>query len=110
MIDRELLVHLTIEDLPNGYPRDIAGAAGIDAFLVMLESFSGENIYIPKTALDQFKRRMVLTQHKSLSPKELARKLDLSENHVYRILREHGNGRRDQLTMFEESISKEGAS
>ncbi len=109
MIDRELLVHLRIEDLPSGYPREIAGAAGLDAFLAMLKSFSGEYIYIPMTALDGFKRRMVLEHHKSLSPKELARKLHLSENHVYRILRENGAGKLVQLGMFDDD-KKDGSS
>jgi Mor family transcriptional regulator len=105
MIDPELLVELTIEDIPHGDLRDIADRIGLEGFLAIYDLFGGANIYMPKEALSLFKRRMVLTLHRQHTPKELARKLDLSVNHVYRILKDERVGSLEQIPLFEEQNS-----
>ncbi len=100
MIDKSILQNLTIDDLPPGYPKEIAEAVGLEAFMGMLEHFSGENIYIPKNALAPFKSRMALELKNQHTPKELGRMLDLSERHIYGIFRGNGVTLREQLELF----------
>ena len=74
---------------------------GRDAMVKLIEHFSGLNFYIPKNALDTYKRRMILKLRKELSPKEIARSLHVTEVHVYKVMRDAGLGKREQLSIFD---------
>ncbi len=98
-LDRELLQHMTPEDLPTGYAQDIARLIGVEAFVTLFEAFKSEGIYIPRKSLNPFKRRMAAQLRNRYSPKELARKLDMSEREIYRVLGE-ARGRHTQIGLF----------
>lgn len=102
MIESKLLEDLRESDFSHDpILRDMYQMIGRDAMVKLIEHFSGINFYIPKNALDTYKRRMIIKLRKEYSPKEIARSLHLTEAHVYNVLREAGHGKREQLSFFE---------
>ena len=83
------------ELLPFIEPEDFAGdetlsliceALGVEIAAKLSVLLGGIPIYVRKSALTQFKRRIIRENRKRYSPRELALKLDVSESFVYQSL------------------------
>lgn len=70
---------------------------GVENTLKLYERFGKQQLYFSEKPLTQLKRLYIL-KHRHLAPKELARRLNLSEREIYYILQEHGiNDRQHEL-------------
>lgn len=69
--------------LPDEY-NDMIDVIGVDKFLELLERFSKTSIYFSEKPFERLKREYILKNGQS-EPKELARKLNVSERFVYGV-------------------------
>lgn len=99
MIAREVLETVRRGDL-NDDMQQIADIIGMDAFINLLDSFQGNSVYFPKTALGNTLKRFIVANRRKYTPRELSSLTGLTEVYVYEILRDHRNDPR-QEEMFE---------
>ncbi len=95
---KEYLDNFTPEELPEQY-QTLVEIVGFKQALTLMEAFSGEYLYIPKTdALDQRLRnkRLYAAYIKGSKPSELASNYNLSVVQVYDIIHQMAKARRDK--------------
>ena len=108
MISRELWSLVTPEDVASSPDmRLICEKLGPEVLMGLLSVVGKTYLYLGERNLMPFKERYIMENRTRYTPKELARAIDLSENRVVAIMREHG-GVHDpkQLGLFGEHPSQ----
>lgn len=80
---------LTVEDLQEQH-REYAELIGVDKLLLLSQHFGGTQIYIPKPG-ELFKKRIyekIQEEFDGTNLRQLAKKYQVSESTVYRLVRE----------------------
>jgi len=78
---------IDIEDLLEGDARLIYEHCGEDVLLPLLDAFAGKSMYLRAEVVTRMKKRYIQEKSGELTAKELAIRLDASEEFVYDILR-----------------------
>jgi len=83
---------IRIEDLGNREFREIAETIGLSVAVDLIRLCGGDRIYIPKMSevTRGVRNRKIIAESKDTDIKQLARRYDLSVEHVRVILREAG--------------------
>jgi Mor family transcriptional regulator len=78
-----------IEDLPEPY-KTIANQIGIDASLMLAETYGGITVYFPKAerALQTIRNKRIVKEFNGGNITELAKKYNLTESWIREILKE----------------------
>lgn len=66
----------------------IVDLCGLENFLKLVEAFSKTQIYISNQPIVMMKKDYIRKHKDSLTVRELARTLDVSESFVYKVMRE----------------------
>ena len=82
---------ITPEDMPNDDLKFLAESAGIKPVLALIFSSPGLTVSIPKTAFKEVKERYILNNYdgRKYTINKMAVECDLSQRHVYKIIKEH---------------------
>jgi hypothetical protein len=86
--------HIDIEDLLEGDAQLVYEHCGGDVLLPLLEAFAGKNMYLRAEVVTRMKKRYIQEKSGELTAKELAIRLDVSEEFVYETLRTDENSER----------------
>lgn len=84
----EALNGLTIEDMPNADMKLVAECCGIEIALKLLTSLPGISISVPKFGIRKIARDYIIKNYNGKNAKKLAFETGLTENYIYKILRE----------------------
>ncbi len=78
------------EDLDEN-DQDIADCIGLENFKNLVRTFGGSkiNIKVPKNIALDYRNKQICSEFNGGNYKQLARKYNLSETSVYRIIRDH---------------------
>ncbi len=82
---------ITPDDMPNDDLKFLAETAGIKSVLALIFSSPGLTVSIPKTAFKEVKERYILNNYdgRKYTINKMAVECDLSQRHVYKIIKEH---------------------
>jgi len=95
--------HIDIEDLLEGDAQLVYEHCGEDVLLPLLEAFAGKNMYLRAGVVTRMKKRYIQEKSGELTAKELAIRLDVSEEFVYDTLRsEDENEDPASLSLFQD--------
>ena len=83
--------YITPDDMPNDDLKFLAETAGIKSVLALIFSSPGLTVSIPKTAFKEVKERYILNNYdgRKYTINKMAVECDLSQRHVYKIIKEH---------------------
>ncbi len=89
MICVKLSEKLTYDDLTEPH-RELAEIIGIENLIALADYFGGTHVYIPKMEklLKKVKYKAIIEEFDGGNIRKLAKKYDVSESTVYRILKE----------------------
>lgn len=79
---------IEFKDLLDVDARVIYDRCGEEALLAVLDAFAGKEIHLREDVLENMKRRYIHEQGQSHTAKELARRLDVSEDFVREVREE----------------------
>lgn len=96
----EWLDEISIEDIPQNY-QPLAKAIGIKALMLLAQEVGGTTLYVPKaeSLVQEVRDRKIRAEFNGSNYRELARKYNLSESWVRRIVREEAS-REGQMSLF----------
>ena len=82
---------ITPDDMPNDDLKFLAETAGIKSVLALIFSSPGLTVSIPKTAFKEVKEKYILSKYdgRKYTINKMAVECDLSQRHVYKIIKEH---------------------
>lgn len=102
----EWVKELSIEDIPDGL-REIVPIVGIKSAIDLAKHFGGQHIYFPKIdkTLSLQRDKKIRKEFNGSNHRELARKYDLSENWIRRIVGERpsDSASAEQPLLFQDS-------
>ncbi len=75
------------DDLPNDDLKDLAQVCGMETAIKLLKELNGIHIYIPKDGFKKVIDRFIIKNFNGTNAKKLAIICDISEVHVYEIIR-----------------------
>lgn len=80
---------ITLEDLQEQH-RELAEIIGIDNLIALSKHFGGMQLYIPQAdkLIKNVKYKAIMEEFDGMNIKKLARKYDVSESTVYRLVRD----------------------
>lgn len=83
---------ITPDDMPNDLFRDIADLCGVDVAVKILLNFKGNTIPVPIYGMEKVEKKIILKEHNNdpFAIKILARKLEMSEVHIRKIIKRFG--------------------
>lgn len=102
---------ITLEDLQEQH-RELAEIIGIDNLLALSKHFGGMQLYIPQTdkLMKNVKYKAIMAEFDGMNIKKLAKKYDVSESTVYRLVRDQIISQSKRLPDGQMSINDYGNS
>jgi len=81
------VAEMSLDDLPNEDLKDLAHVCGIHTAIKLLQDLNGIHIYIPKDGFKKVIERFIIKNFDGSNAKKLALACNISEVHVYEIVR-----------------------
>lgn len=88
--------YITEKNLPNEEMEVLCSIIGLEATKKIMLAYQGSTITIPKLALSKYKDRYILENYNGtkLSRVYLAKECNVSERHIYNVVKDHIDGNR----------------
>lgn len=88
--------YINEDDLPNEEMEVFCSIIGLEATKKIMLAYQGSTITIPKLALSKYKDRYILENYNGtkLSRVHLAKECNVSERHIYNVVKDHIDGNR----------------
>jgi hypothetical protein len=87
---------IDFEDQLKGDARLVYEHCGEDVFLALIDAFAGKSMYLRAEVVTAMKKRYIRERRGELTVKELAVRLDVSDQFVYDTLRAKQGGEQDE--------------
>jgi Mor family transcriptional regulator len=81
-MQRDLLTHLTIDEMPSNELKDIALLVGVENAFKILHKFRGRSIYFPTYWQRNVVQKWVSAKYNGANVKDLAKELEVSETTI----------------------------